>query len=52
VAPENVALLMVWHLRRVAPWPEVSPSVTSSVRTGAVTFILHCPNFIGPFKLL
>jgi len=39
VAPENVALLMVLHWRRVAPRPEVSPSVTSSVHAGAVTFI-------------
>jgi hypothetical protein len=37
LGPDNLALLTVWHLRKVVPRWEVPPSVTSVVQTDSVT---------------
>jgi hypothetical protein len=48
----NLALLTVWHLGEVVPRPDVPASVTPSVHTASLTFILGYLDLIEPINLL
>jgi hypothetical protein len=46
----NPALLMIWHLKKVVPRPEVLPAITSDAFTDAVILCWVVLNFWNPFS--
>lgn len=46
----NPALLMIWHLRKVVPRPEVLSTITSNAFTDSVTLCRVILSFLNPFS--